>query len=231
MDVTISSTDIDPAYAYNSFGNYHSDESYRGGKKPVSSSVTDLEVSSVSGKPVLYAGGTGTTGNFGGCARLARLTDNGWELIVDVNADNNTTGSNENGFGSPQDCSTNEYNFQAWSLEEFDGKLFAGIVGDGARVAFSPSGLSHDIKDDGSWQYSIGEGNVDPDDPSYVDPLGTSLYPNGFDGYQYSENPLGPRYQNIAANLFSTQDTLYAGIVVQYVPEFDIPPARRELKG
>ncbi len=58
----------------------------------------------------------------------------------------------------------------------------------GARVVYAPSGLA-DIKNDGSWHYSVGQGNIDPLDPSYVDPLGTSPYPNGFDGYQYTANP------------------------------------------
>ena len=95
---------------------------------------------------MLYAGGTGTTGSpaqggLGGCARVARLTDNGWEMLVDINADTNATGSNENGFGSPSTCGTNQYNFQAWSFADFSNKLVAGIVGDGARVVYARADL------------------------------------------------------------------------------------------
>jgi hypothetical protein len=229
--VTPSTINVPAPYNFNSFGNFHTGtvgSVYPGGYKPVSSSITDLIVSSVSGTPVLYAGGTGTTGAYadgglGGCARVARLTDNGWEMIVDINADANSTGSNENGFGSPSTCGTNQYNFQAWSFADFSNKLAAGIVGDGARVIYAPNGLA-DIKNDGSWHYSVGEGNVDPADPGYVDPLGTSPYPNGFDGYQYTSNPLGSLYQNIAVNLFPFGSNLYGGMVTQYAPEFDVPP-------
>jgi hypothetical protein len=94
----------------------------------------------------------------------------------------------------------------------------------------APSGLS-DIKDDGSWQYSVGEANVEPGNPSYVDPLGSSSYPNGFDGYQYSSAAAGTLYQNLAVNLFPFNSTLYGGIICQYVPEFNTPPSIGELLG
>jgi len=230
-DVTISTINVPAPFNYSSFGNFHTGtvgSTYPGGKKPVSSSVTDLVVSSVSGTPVLYAGGTGTTGStadggLGGCARVARLTDNGWEMIVDINADGNAGGSNENGFGSPAACGTNQYNFQAWSFADFNGSLVSGIMGDGARIIYAPQGFA-DIKNDGSWHYSVGQANTDPLDPGYVDPLGTSSYPNGFDNYQYTANPLGSLYQNMSANLFPHANTLYAGMVTQYAPEFDVPP-------
>lgn len=230
-DVTPSIINIAAPYNFNSFGNFHQNTTgYPGNNKPISSSVTDLIVSSVSGTPVLYAGGTGTTGNQGGCARVARLTANGWEMIVDNNVDANSTGSNENGFGSPPTCGTNEYNFQAWSFADFNNQLVAGIVGDGARVVYAPSGLA-DIKNDGSWHYSVGSGNVDPDDPSYVDPLGTSPYPNGFDGYQYPSGSAGFSYQNLAVNLFRFNNTLYGGMICQYIPEYGIPANISELLG
>ena len=225
--VTGSAIHIPAPYNCNSFGNFHSDTAYPGGHKPISSSVTDLMVSTVSGTPVLYAGGTGTTGNHGCCARVARLTAGGWEMIVDTTAGTNSIGSNKNGFGSPAGCGINQYNFQAWSFADFSNKLVVGIFGDGARVVYAPSGLA-DIKNDGSWHYSVGQANVDPDNPGYIDPLGTSPYPNGFDGYKYSD---GVSYQNIAVNLFLFDNTLYAGIVTQYVPEYGIPPDISELRG
>ena len=214
--VTTSVISIPAPYNSHSFGNYHSDTAYPDGHKPVSSSVTDLVVSSVSGAPVLYAGGTGTSGGLGGCSRMARLTANGWELIVDRFVDTNTTGSNENGFGSPSNCGTNKFNFMPWSLADFDSKLMVGVSGDGARVVYAPTGLA-DIKNDGSWFYSVGSGNVAT---GYTDPLGTSPYPNGFDGYRYTDN----NYQNLAVNLFPFNNTLYSGIICQYVPEYSIPP-------
>ena len=50
---------------------------------------------------------------------------------------------------------------------------------------------------------------------------------NGFDGYKYSDG----NYQNLAVNLFPSGNTLYGGIITQYVPEYSIPPALSELKG
>ena len=41
-----------------------------------------------------------------------------------------------------------------------------------------------DMNGDGRWFYSVGTGNVAS---GYTDPLGTSNYLNGFDGYQYPE--------------------------------------------
>jgi hypothetical protein len=229
---TPSIISIPAPYNYHSFGNFHSSTFYPGGYKPVSSSVTELIVSSVSGTPVLYAGGTGTTGNLGGCSRMARLTGSGWELIVDNGVDGNTTGSNENGFGSPSGCGTNQYNFLPWSFADFNNYLLVAISGDGSRVISAPTGLT-DIQDDGSWQYSVGVANVDPGDPLYVDPLGSSSYPNGFDGYQYPTTVpgFGILYQNIAANLFPFNSVLYGGIICQYVPEYDIPVNSDELLG
>jgi hypothetical protein len=227
---TPSILSVPAPYNYHSYGNFHSNAAYPGGYKPVSSSISDIVASSVSGTPVLYGGGTGTGGSLGGCARMARLTESGWELIVDVAVDGNSTGSNENGFGSPSGCGTNQYNFMPWSLADFDDKLMVGVVGDGTRVLAAPSGFS-DIKDDGSWEYTVGQANVDPLDPLYVDPLGTSAYPNGFDGYQYSSGAGGTLYQNLAVNLFPFNSTLYGGIICQYIPEYNTPPSMDELRG
>jgi len=110
-----------------------------------------------------------------------------------------------------------------WSLADFSSKLMVGISGDGARVVYAPTGLA-DIKNDGSWFYSVGSGNVAS---GYTDPLGTSSYPNGFDGYKYTDG----NYQNLAVNLFPFANTLYGGMICQYVPEYDIPPDINDLKG
>ncbi len=219
-DVTYSKINVPAPYTYNSFGNYHSDTAYPGGYKPVSSSVTDLVVSSVSGTPVLYAGGTGTSGNRGGCSRMAKLTDEGWELIVDNTVDENTTGSNENGFGSPASCSTNKFNFMPWSLADFNKMLLVGISGEGARVLYSTTGSFADE----NWNYSVGTGNVKA---GYTDPMSPSAYPNGFDGYKYSDGS----WQNLAVNLAPIGTTLWAGMIIQYVPEYSVPPSLSEVQG
>ncbi len=213
-------------YKNSSFGNYHTSASYPGSNKPVSSSVTDLVVSSISGTPVLYAGGTGTSGDKGGCSRMARLTASGWELIVDNAVDTaNTTGSNENGFGSPSTCGTNQFNFMPWSLADFMGDLMVGISGEGARVLRAPALTgTQTIRDDGRWAYTVGTGNVAS---GYTDTLPVSIYPNGFDGYKYPDG----NYQNLAVNLFPFGNTLFGGIITQYVPEYSIPPNMADLHG
>ena len=88
----------------------------------------------------------------------------------------------------------------------------------GHRIVWLCSSWSPEHKnDDGSWFYSVGSGNVVS---GYTDPLGTSPYPNGFDGYGYTDY----NYQNLAVNLFPFDNTLYSGIICQYVPEYSIPP-------
>ena len=173
-NVTQSVRDTEVPYTYHSFGNFHGDTRYPGNRKPVSTSITDLVVSNVSGALVLYAGGTGATGgnlsNLGGCARMARLTASGWELIVDQAADTtNTTGSNENGFGSPSTCTTNKNNFMPWSLASFNDELMVGVGGEGCRVLRAPhlftemfqgAPVDKDMSFDGRWFYSVGTGNV-----------------------------------------------------------------------
>ena len=65
--------------------------------------------------------------------------------------------------------------------------------------------------------------------PGYTDPLGTSNYLNGFDGYQYPETR--PDYQNLSVNLFTFRDKLYGGTISQYAPEYNIPANISQLKG
>ena len=154
---------------------------------------------------MLYAGGTGTSGVLGSCSRMAKLTDTGWVLIVDVNVDENSTGTNENGFGDGMGCTMTTGNFMPWSLADFDGKLLAGINSlGGARVLYSTNGGSGDS----DWFYSVGGGAV---------------LPVGFDGVLntpmtnfYGEDV----YQNIAVNLFPFEGYLYAGLVTTFVPEY-----------
>jgi len=187
-----------------SFDVFHNDEEYPRGKKPVVVTCLSLCVSSVSGSEIMYSGGTGSTGDAGRCSRMARLTDNGWELIVDAQVDENDTGTNENGFGDGMDCTMFDGNFMPWTLADFNNRLFVGINSlGGARVLYTPNGSSQD----GNWFYSVG---------------GDSAYPNGFNG---TLNPgvsllrVMKIYKNIVANLFATDDYLYAGLISLYVPQ------------
>ncbi len=186
-----------------SFDLFHDDETFPGGKKPVVVTALSLISSTVSGEEILYAGGTGSTGSAGRCSRMAKLTVEGWELIVDANVDANDTGTNENGFGDGMDCTMFDGNFMPWSLAEFDNRLFVGINSlGGARVLYTPNGSA----EDGSWFYSVG---------------GDSSYPNGFDGElnRVVSRVLGYDIcQNIVANVFATEEYLYAGIMSLYIP-------------
>lgn len=182
----------------NSFGNFHYDEGYVDGKKPISTSIPSLCVSSVSGEPVLYAGGTGSSGDQGRCSRMAKLTDTGWELIVDASVDENDEGTNENGFGGGMDCSMFNGDFMPWSLADFNDTLYVGIQSlAGTRVIYTTTGS----KEDGSWFHCVG---------------GDSDMPNGFDGKR--NRGYWFAYQNIAVNLFTFNDQLYAGLVSIYAP-------------
>ena len=187
----------------NSFGNFHTKTGYPNSQKPVSTSISSLGSSSVSGTEVLYAGGAGASGatsevDLGGCSRVAKLTDNGWELIVDANVDENDTGTNENGFGDGMGCTLTNGNFLPWSLTSFKDKLMAGIQTlVGARVLYSTNGSS----EDGSWFYSVG---------------GDGTLPAGFDGIINGGIPT--MHQNVAVNLFPFEDYLYAGLVATYAP-------------
>ena len=179
----------------NSFGNYHpGTTNYPDGQKPISSSITNLAVFDGS----LYAGGTGTTGDAGGCSRMARLTATGWELIVDATVDANDTGTNENGFGDGMECNMNTGNFMPWSLATFNGMLHAGINSlGGLRVLYTHTASPDDTDSEGedTWQFSVGSADT---------------LPAGF----------GDPDNNIAINLFPFGDTLYGGVVCMYVPEW-----------
>jgi len=213
--VTESKLNVDPPYNTHSFGNYHINPDYKDSMKSVSTSITALVVSSVSGEPILYAGGTGASSgvnsltNKGRCSRMARLTDDGWELIVDVDVDDNDIGTNENGFGCGMDCAMTNGDFMPWDLISFQDKLFVGIQAlAGARILYSETG----DKSDCAWQHVVG-GDDNP----------TGL-PNGFDGVYNQgieaiwEILMSRMYQQIAVNLFTYNDTLYAGTVSLYAP-------------
>ncbi len=185
----------DPAKA-NSFGNFHSDERYPGGFKPVSSSITDLVVFN----GFIYAGGTGTSGEQGACSRMARLTENGWEMVVDRGKE----GMNESGFGGGMDCNMWTGNWMPWSIIEFNEMLFVATQGlGGTRILFSPDGSP----EEGTWFYSVG---------------GDSGIPSGFDEKKNIGIFFLVMYQNIAANLFVFENELYAGLVTNFSPKLGV---------
>ena len=188
-----------------SLGMFHTEDGYPDSKKPVTRGIPGLGPCNVSGTDALYAGCLGSDGNLGGCARMAKLTEEGWELLVHVTVDDNDTGTNENGFGDGMECTMFNGNFNAWSLACFKNKLYVGIQSlAGTRVLYTETGSA----EDGSWFYSAG---------------GDSLLLNGFDGAlnQGVSDTLGEKvYQNIAVDLFSFSDFLYAGLGHQYLPAF-----------
>ena len=193
-----------------SLGLFHTDANYPNGGKPVCSSVTSLCLSSVSGTPTLYAGATGTFGDQGNSARMARLSDGQWEMIVDKDVDANDTGTNESGFGDGSSFNASYLakltgNFMPWSLADFNDTLLAGVMSlGGTRVVFSYDGSEVD----GSWIYSVG---------------GDSTIPVGFDGRIHPEATLTSWgvYENIAAVLFPFGDELFLGMLTLYEPGFN----------
>ncbi len=139
---------------------------------PVSSSVTNLGKSNVTGALTLFTGGTGTSGCNGRGARVARLDGGTWNLIVDYFVDENDTGTNENGFGVAESFPTS--NFQAWSWADYDGLLFVSVIRlkDGSRIIYTGSGSDLD----GAWSYSMGGDATAPDGFGDATNIGSHLY-------------------------------------------------------
>ncbi len=191
----------------NSLGLYHTDAAYPPPGKPVSSSITSMCASAVSGEEMIYAGSTGTFGDQGNSSRMAKLTPSGWELIVDSGIDANDTGTNESGFGDGSSTDPSFLvkltgNFMPWSLADFNGKLIAGVMSlGGLRILYSTTGSA----EDGSWTYAVG---------------GDAAVPVGFDGEIHQEPELTSWgvYNNVALNFFAHQDVLYAGVLALYEP-------------
>ncbi len=169
-----------------------SSQEYRNGS-PVCSSSNKFGKSTITGEETLFVGGTGSTGCNGIGARVFKLDSGDWSPIIDYFVDENTTGTNENGFG---DGSTNffESNFQAWDWAEYDGKLFTSIarILDGGRIMFTETGSENDFQDDGitpTWQYNVG---------------GDSDVPGGFG--------MNKGYASIICmNLYTFGNSMYAG--------------------
>ena len=162
---------------------------------PVSSSVTNLGKSDVTGTETLFTGGTGTSGCNGRGARVARLdgTDE-WSLIVDYFVDENETGTNENGFGVSDSFSTS--NFQAWSWAEYDQLLFVSVIRlkDGSRIMYTDSGSD----EDGAWSYSMGGDATEPDGFGDVTNIGSHLYV--FDTALYAGTIANTSFNDVSTN-------------------------------
>jgi hypothetical protein len=165
---------------------------------PVSTSATKMVKTSVNGGvEKLFIGGTGTGGCNGRGARIYRRDATGWNPIVDVLVDTNTTGTNENGFGWDSGDDFFVSAFQAWSWAEYDGLLFVAIVRleGGGMIMYTPTGA--DV--DGAWLFSMGSTpnplpttdpiNVTPTyDPKYTgfgDVLNTGGYLHTYNGALY----------------------------------------------
>lgn len=140
---------------------------------PVSSSVTNLGKSAVTGTETLFTGGTGTSGCNGRGARVARLDGaDTWTLIVDYYVDANDEGTNENGFGVSDSFPTS--NFQAWSWAQYDDLLFVSVLRlqNGGRILYTATGSD----EDGAWTYSMGEDAAMPDGFGDVTNIGSHLF-------------------------------------------------------
>ena len=113
------------------------------------------------GQETLLIGGTGTTGCNGRGARIYRRDgDQVWTPIVDVLVDENTSGTNENGFGYDSGRTTFFYSaFQAWSWVEYDDTLLVGVAKlEGGGMIYSTPDAA---EADGAWAFSMGGPGAD----------------------------------------------------------------------
>jgi len=111
---------------------------------PISSSISALHVSSVTGKPLLYAGTTGTEG-YG--ARLFVVGDGAPRFLVDDSVDADHTGFDEAGFGGDSQ--------QVVSMADFKGRLWIGTLGFSGLELYSTSDPADTAK---SWRVEVGSG-------------------------------------------------------------------------
>jgi len=172
------------------------DPDTRRGRK-VSSSATKMVKTSVTGQETLLIGGTGTAGCNGVGARVYRRDgDNLWTPIVDVLVDENSSGSNENGFGYDSGGDFFRAAFQAWSWVEYLDTLFIGLQKiEGGNMIYSTDSAS---EEDGAWALSMGGAdNPNPEDTSPNPAL------NGFGDVL-----------NTGVFLYNYNDTIYAGSMV-----------------
>ena len=165
--------------------------------KMVSSSATKMIKSDITGQETLLIGGTGTAGCNGVGARVYRRDgSNLWTPIVDVLVDENTTGSNENGFGYDDDDDFFRAAFQAWTWLEYQDTLFVGLQKiEGGGMIYATDSAA---EEDGAWSLSMG--GIDNPTPGDTSP-NPAL--NGFGDVL-----------NTGAFLHTYNDTIYAGTMV-----------------
>jgi len=176
---------------------------------PVSSSITRLGKSDVTGTETLIVGGTGTSACNGRGARLARLDldfdvngdgsliEDKWNMIADVFVDEDDIGTNENGFGFFNDEYFFYSNFQAWTFANYDNKLFMGVMKleYGGRLLYTSTASGAND----TWQTAVGTDDIyitDPNDPT--------------------ENGFGEP-TNIGPNIYTYNNALYAGTIVNNI--------------
>ena len=166
----------------------------------VSSSATKMIKTSITGEETLLIGGTGTNGCNGFGARVYRREDDvaaadlgrRWTPIVDVLVDENTTGSNENGFGYDSGGDFFQAAFQTWSWLEYLDTLYVGMQKiEGGNMIFSTDSAA---EEDGAWTLSMGgTDNPNPDDSSpnpalngFGDVLNTGVFLHNYNDIIYA---------------------------------------------
>jgi hypothetical protein len=159
----------------------------------VSSSATKMIKTSITGEETLLIGGTGTNGCNGVGARVYRRDgSNLWTPIVDVLVDNNTAGSNENGFGYDSGGDFFQAAFQTWTWLEYRDTLFVGLQKiEGGNMIYSTDSAA---EEDGAWTLSMGgTDNPNPDDTSpnpalngFGDVLNTGVFLHNYNDIIYA---------------------------------------------
>lgn len=188
---------------------------------PVSSSLTKMIKTSITGEETLLIGGTGTTGCNGRGARIYRRDgDQLWTPIVDVLVDGNTSGTNENGFGyldpDPIKADLFFYSaFQAWSWLEYDATLLVGLVKlEAGGMIFSTPDAA---ETDGAWEFSMGGVDRVKSTPGvelgYADSSAPDPDVNGFGDVL-----------NTGVYLHNYNDTIYAGTMVTNLSVYFLDP-------
>jgi hypothetical protein len=163
----------------------------------VSTSATKMVKTSITGEETLLIGGTGTNGCNGVGARVYRRDGaNVWTPIIDALVDENSTGSNENGFGYDNGGDFFTAAWQTWSWLEYRDTLFVGLQKiEGGNMIYSTDSAA---EEDGAWTLSMGgTDNPNPDDTSPNPAL------NGFGDVL-----------NTSVFLHNHNDTIYAGTMV-----------------
>lgn len=114
---------------------------------PISSSISGMYTSALSGQPTVYVGTTGTDG-YG--ARLLAITDGGFEFVVDDAVDPDDRGTDEGGMGQGL--------HQVVSMADYRDRLWIAVMGFSGLGIFS----ADDPLDASSWRVEVGDGGRFP---------------------------------------------------------------------